>query len=134
MVKPAQLSRLRQVVVVSLPLWIVSFALLLWASTSARVIAPWELTCQGVVDVLAALAVCVLSIVIYVRAQALVDEPARRLSYTIATAVPTLVLVALWVYADRLRFDVLLPGLAWRLYMLLMTLPAALAIWRKQPL
>lgn len=115
----------------TLPLWAVSFALLLWASTSARVIAPGKITWQGLVDVLAALAVCVLSFVVVAKAQPLLDDQVRRTSYGIATVVPAVTLVLLWLFADRLRFEILLPGLAWRLYLALTVLPAALALFRR---
>ena len=69
----------------------------------------------------------------YYKANALVSPATQRLSYVIATVAPAVLLVALWPFADRLRFDILLPGLAWRTYFVLTTLPGALARWRRGP-
>ena len=69
---------------------------------------------------------------VYVKGNALVDDRARQLSYGVATIVPALCFVGMWLLADRLRFDILLPGLAWRTYFVLTTLPAALAVWGRK--
>jgi len=38
------------------------------------------------------------------------------------------VLVAIWWYRDSLDFNILLPGLAWRAWLVLYTIPSALAL------
>jgi hypothetical protein len=70
-------------------------------------------------------------IAVTVKAVVLVDDEARRMSYGIATVLPALLLAGMWLYQDHLRWNVLLPGLAWRSYVVLFSLPAALALWRK---
>jgi len=42
--------------------------------------------------------------------------------------VAALVLVAIWWYRESLDFNVLLPGLAWRTWLVPYTLPSALAL------
>jgi hypothetical protein len=125
-----QIRRWRVVVLVEAGLLVVSMTLLLSASTAAVPLEPGQLRWQGVIDVATAFAVAVAAIVVTVKAAALVDDEARRLSYGIATVLPALLLVSMWLFQDRLRWNVLLPGLAWRTYVLLFSLPAALAVWR----
>ena len=56
-----------------------------------------------------------------------------RIGHGVAAIVPALVLAAIWWYRDALDFNVLLPGLAWRTWLVLFTLPSALALLRRQP-
>lgn len=51
-----------------------------------------------------------------------------RLAHGVAAIVPALVLVAIWWYRDSLDFNILLPGLAWRTWLVLYTLPSALSL------
>jgi len=111
-------------------LLVISVTLLLIASTTPVPFKPGQLTWQGVVDVATAFAVVITGIGVTLKAGALVDHEARRLSYGIATVPPALLLLGMWLFQDRLRWNVLLPGLAWRSYVLLFSLPAALALWR----
>jgi hypothetical protein len=105
-------------------------ALLLWASTLVVPIQPGQVTWQGLVDVGAAFAVVVLALVLYTRARPLVNETSMRLSYGMATMVVVAALVLMWLFHERLDFNVLLPGLAWRMFVLFQTLPAAVAVTR----
>ena len=50
------------------------------------------------------------------------------LGHTIATTVPALVLVAIWWYRESLDLNILLPGLAWRTWLVLYTIPSALTL------
>lgn len=129
----AQLRLWRGMVLIAILLYAVSLALLLWASTTSRVIAAGEVTWQGLVDGVTAFVLVIVGMLIYTKANALIGDAARRLSYVIATALPPVMLVAMWLAADRLRWNVLLPGLAWRTWILLQTLPAAIALWRRLP-
>jgi hypothetical protein len=84
----------------------------------------------NVVDMATAFAVCILGIVIYRKGFKIVKLRDWQNSYIIATFLPVLALVAIWLSLSRVtQLDVLLPGLAWRLFVLLQTLPAAMAIW-----
>jgi hypothetical protein len=51
-----------------------------------------------------------------------------RVGHGVAAIVPALVLAAIWWNRDSLDFNVLLPGLAWRTWLVLYTLPSALAL------
>ncbi|HEY7625244.1 MAG TPA: hypothetical protein VIA63_09490 [Candidatus Limnocylindria bacterium] len=54
-----------------------------------------------------------------------------RASHAVAAIVPALVLAAMWWYRDSLDFNVLLPGLAWRTWLVLYTLPSILTLFRR---
>jgi hypothetical protein len=41
-------------------------------------------------------------------------------------------LVLLWIFRDRLIWNVLLPGLAWRTFVVLSGLPMTLVVWRRR--
>jgi hypothetical protein len=51
-----------------------------------------------------------------------------RIGHGVAAIVPALVLATIWWYRDALDFNVLLPGLAWRTWLVLYTLPFALTL------
>lgn len=51
-----------------------------------------------------------------------------RIGHGVAAVVPALVLAAMWWYREALDFNVLLPGLAWRTWLVLYTIPYALAL------
>jgi hypothetical protein len=127
----AQVRRWRMVALLEAGLLVVSMALLLSASTAAVPLEQGQLSWQGVLDVAIAFALVLAGIAVTVKAAVLVDDEARRLSYGVATVLPALLLVGMWLYQDHLRWNVLLPGLAWRTYVVLFSLPAALALWRK---
>lgn len=54
-----------------------------------------------------------------------------RVSYRVATTLPAVMLVLLWIFRDRLIWNILLPGLAWRSFVVLSALPLALVVWRE---
>jgi hypothetical protein len=122
--------RSRPLILTTAAVYALSLGLLLWASTLAVPIQAGQLTWQGIVDVAAALVVVLLGMALYARGRPVVDEWALRQSHLIATTVIVAALVAMWLAAERLHFDVLLPGLVWRLFALLQSLPATLALWR----
>lgn len=113
------------VVLLVVALYVCSVSLLLFAS-SHKSIPHWV----GPVDVAVALILIGVSAWIYTLASRMVDGPAIRSSYTVATWLPAVALMAMWFYADRLIWNILLPGLAWRAWLLFYTLPRALAIVR----
>jgi len=133
MTKVRGLQRWRLVVLFGLGLFCMSVALLLVASTSPGRIEAWQLTWLGGLDVLTAFAVAIIGILIYAKAWNRVGNSERQISYRLATALPVTMLLAMWVFANRIMWwDVLLPGLAWRTYVVLQTLPAAIAVWKPQ--
>lgn len=59
------------------------------------------------------------------------DDAAERLSYCVALGVAQLLLVLLVIFfvaGDQVKWDVLLPGLAWRAWLLITALPAAFTL------
>ena len=87
----------------------------------------------GVLDVVFALAWVVVMMLIVGLAQNQIDIRAKETSYQIYRLLAHLLLVllaAFFMVGDRINWNVLLPGLAWRLWWLVYTLPATLALWR----
>jgi hypothetical protein len=96
----------------------VSSGLLLWASTGPRLVPRW----CGILDVTLALTFVGTSAVLRRRQDQLptADRLQRqRRGRVVRSSLPSLVLLGLWVVRDRLEWNVLLPGLAWRLYFVL---------------
>ena len=121
---------MRAATIVLAILFAVSVTLLVWASTLAVAIAPGTLSWQGVTDVAIAFTLVILGALVTIRANELVGRRAMRAAYGLATVLVPLMLAAMWLYAGRLLWNVLLVGLAWRMWLLLYTLPAAIAVWR----
>jgi hypothetical protein len=123
----------RLVILVELGLFCLSVSLLLWAGTAPARIPAGQVTWPGMVDVLSAFAVILIGILIYSKGHKLVDGPVWNTYFVLATLLPTVTFALLFVFVDRIRWwDVLLPGLAWRMYILLQTLPAAIATWKSK--
>ena len=121
---------MRAATVVMAVLFGVSVTLLVWASTLAAPIAPGTITWQGVTDVVIAFTLVLLGALVTIRANKMVGRTALRRAYGVVTLLVPLMLVAMWLNAGGLLWDVLLVGLAWRMWLLLYTLPAAIAVWR----
>jgi hypothetical protein len=121
------------IILLALGLFCLSTSLLLIASTAPQRIEAGQVTPLGIVDVVLAFVVVILGIVIYGKGIKLVTLPTWQTSYLVATVLPALVLVGIWLFLGKITWiDVLLRGLAWRVYILLQTLPAAIAIWNHQ--
>jgi len=99
-----------------------SGALLLISSTRAD-LPSWG----GPLDVLSAFTLVGTSVLIWRAAGDRVGLRELRDGHTVAATVPALVLVGIWWYREALDFNVLLPGLAWRTWLVLYTVPSALA-------
>lgn len=87
----------------------------------------------GVVDVALAAALLVLVGVLHHRARDRIDDGVVRAAYRLYRALAALPLALLALYfavGPLVRWDVLLPGLAWRAWVLLAFLPVALAVSR----
>ncbi len=90
-------------------------------------------TWVGILDVVLAFAAVGLAIRVVTLAEKQVDDRAIRLSYRIyrgLASVPLGLLVLFFVVGDRINWNVLLPGLAWRSWLLMYTLPAAIAAYQ----
>jgi hypothetical protein len=101
----------------------VSVALLLFASTRAD-LPSWG----GPLDVVIAFTLVATGFLIWRRAGDRAGFREFRAGHAAAAIVPALLLVAIWWYRESLDFNVLLPGLAWRTWLVLYTIPSALAL------
>jgi len=102
---------------------LISLALLLTASTRAD-LPSWG----GPLDVVIAFTLIGTSFLVWRRAGSRAGVGEFRIGHSVAALVPALVLAALWWYREALDFNVLLPGLAWRTWLVLYTIPSALAL------
>ena len=96
---------------------------MLIASTRAD-LPPWG----GPLDVAIAFTLVATSFLIWRRAGNRAGIEEFRIGHGVAAIVPALALAAMWWYREALDFNVLLPGLAWRTWLVLYTIPSALAL------
>ncbi len=82
----------------------------------------------GPLDVAIAFTLIATSFLVWRRAGERVGPAELRARHAVAAVVPALVLAAMWWYRDALDFNVLLPGLAWRTWLVLYTLPSILTL------
>jgi hypothetical protein len=107
----------------------VSWTLLSWASLSRDVIPRWP----RILDVVLAFTIVFTAALLRGLAE---REPSTRriadimLSQVVASTLPSLVLLIAWLLRERIDWNILLPGLAWRLFITQYSLPAALTAWR----
>jgi hypothetical protein len=79
------------------------------------------------------LAVVGIGLVVDGASQGKIGEDARQdayRGYRVLLNLPILLLVVFFVWGNRLKWEVLLPGLAWRTWLLGYVLPARIARWR----
>jgi len=90
-------------------------------------------TWVGILDVVLAFAAVGLAIRVVTLAEKQIGDRAIRGSYRVyrgLASVPLALLVLFFVVGDHIKWNVLLPGLAWRAWLLMYTLPAAIAAYR----
>jgi hypothetical protein len=104
---------------------IVSVALLLIASTRSELPA-WG----GPVDGVLAFAVVATAASIWWVAPKIRSASSLSIGHAAAATIPALEIAAVWWLRDQLDLNILLPGLAWRTFIVLYTLPAAIDAWR----
>jgi len=104
---------------------IASFALLLAASTRSELPA-WG----GPVDGGLAFVVVATAAGIWMLAPKVRDASSLTVGHAAAATLPALVIAAVWWFRDQLDLNILLPGLAWRTFIALYTLPSAIDAWR----
>jgi amino acid transporter len=102
---------------------VVSLGLLLIASTRAD-LPPWG----GPLDGIIAFTLVGTGLLIWRRAGDRAGLREFRIGHGVAAVLPALVLAAIWWYRDSLDFNILLPGLAWRTWLVLYSLPFALTL------
>jgi len=123
----------RLLTLLELGLYCVSLSLVvLDATANERLVG--QISLQSLLDVFLACLVVVLAWLIYRKGHKLVDNTVWQAYFVLAGAIPTVAFMLLYVFMSRIWWwDVLLPGLAWRAYVLLQVLPAAMALWKDQP-
>ena len=117
----------RLLVVAGATLVVVSVTLLLIASTARSNLPGWG----GPVDVAIAFALVATAAWIWAVAPKTRGPWALSVGHAAAATVPALEIAAVWFFRDQLDLNVLLPGLAWRTFIVLYTVPAALDAWRR---
>jgi hypothetical protein len=86
----------------------------------------------GVVDVAVAFATILSTVVIVLVTRGVVSIEARLRSYRVyrvLATVPLGLLLLFLIAGDRIHWQVLLPGLAWRTWLFIYATPAALTVW-----
>lgn len=121
--------RNRPLVIVAGGLLVVSTAFPVAASILTEQAPRW----MGILDVVVAFALVCAGIGIAAKVPAGFNERVIEASFRIYRSGSTLFLVLLVVFflvGDRIKWSILLPGLAWRAWLVAGVLPAALALWR----
>ena len=103
-------------------LFAISTTILLTASTAKTPVPVWG----GYVDVGIVVLIALTGFALHQRDQ---GAPRYDSSHQVAVYLFPLILVGMWIFREALDFNILLPGLAWRIYFLLSILPHALSLW-----
>ena len=103
-------------------LFAISITILLIASTAKDPVPAWG----GVLDVGIVVLTACTGFVIH---QSNKNPPRFDISYQIAVLLFPIIIVCMWLFRDSLDFNILLPGVAWRIYFFLSILPHALSLW-----
>jgi hypothetical protein len=99
-----------------------STSLLMWAALTHGAVPRWA----GVVDVALAFALVCAALTLRIRTEQARARTMLR-SYGAAATLPSALIIVVWWFRDRLDLNILLPGLAWRLFVLFDLMPALLA-------
>ena len=107
-----------------------SFGLVFWASLSTGLVPLWA----RILDVGLAFGIVITAGVLHTRAQRLPEVHqvrAPRAALLVSSTTPSVVLIVAWLLRGRLDWNILLPGLAWRLFIMSYAMPAALVLRRR---
>jgi hypothetical protein len=110
-------------ILVFIGLFIVSTAILLIASTLKSPAPAWA----GYLDVGIVFLIAFTGFVIHRRNK---SGPRYDVSHQFAIYFFPLIVVGMWIFRERLDFNILLPGVAWRTYFLLSILPHTIPLWK----
>jgi hypothetical protein len=113
----------RVTIVLFVILCMVSTAILLIASAAREPIPAWG----GYLDVGIVFLIALTGFVIHQRNK---SAPRYDISHQIAIYLVPVILVGMWFYRTSFDFNILLPGVAWRIYFFLSILPHALSLWK----
>ena len=108
-------------------LFAISTLILLIASTAETPIPAWG----GYLDVGIVVLIAIAGFTIHQRNK---NSPRYDISHQIAIYLFPLILLGMWIYRNSLDFNILLPGVAWRTYFFLSTLPHAINLWNAEQL
>jgi hypothetical protein len=114
----------RPLLILFITSYLLSVYLLALASASKSPLPVWG----GVVDVGLVIALVLLSFTVFARGKA---NPDYQTSHRAALNIFPLVLLGVWILRNSLDLNILLPGLAWRMFLLLHILPYAANLWRR---
>ena len=106
-------------------LFAVSTAILLIASTAKTPVPTWG----GYLDVFIVLLIAIIGFTIHHSNKGV---PRYDVSHQIAIYLFPLILVGMWIYRNSLDFNILLPGVAWRIYFFLSILPHTINLWKAE--
>ena len=106
--------------------YLVSFALLLIASLSKTPVPVWG----GYLDVTLVIFIVFLGFIIFGRGK---SNPQYQAGHRAALNIIPIVLLGMWILRNRFDFNILLPGLAWRVFFLLHILPYSVVLWNPEP-
>jgi hypothetical protein len=104
-------------------LFAISTAILLIASTAKTPLPAWG----GYLDVGIVVLIVINGFAIYWLNK---NKPSYYLSHQAALYLFPILLLGMWVYRNRFDFNILLPGLAWRVFFFLSILPYGLNLWK----
>jgi hypothetical protein len=104
-------------------LFAVSTTILLIASTAKSPIPAWG----GYLDVGIVVLIAFTGLMIHQRNKV---APRYDISHQVAIYLFPLILVGMWFYRASLDFNILLTGVAWRVYLFLSILPHAINLWK----
>ena len=106
-------------------LFAISSAILLIASTAETPVPAWA----GYLDVGIVVLIVFTGFMIHQRNRA---APPYAISYQVAMYLFPLMIVGMWLARDSLDFNILLPGVAWRIYLFLSVLPPMINLWKAE--
>jgi hypothetical protein len=88
----------------------------------------------GLLDVVVALVLVATGVyIVSAKTPTTPENDWRAIGYKGIGTVPLVLLVVFFIAGSRVRWEVLLPGLAWRAWLLMYSLPAMLAMARLEP-
>lgn len=87
----------------------------------------------GALDVFIALIVVSLLATATTKARGKISETVKETSsniYQFLAGIPLLLLAIYFIFGDKIHWEILLPGLAWRAWAFLYSLPSMVALWK----
>lgn len=105
--------------------YVVSTIFLFIASTTRSSLPAWG----GTADVAVATLIAAMGFVIFSRGK---GNPNYQSGHRAALNIVPMLLLGLWAFRNALDFNILLPGLAWRIFFILHILPYGFNLWNQE--